>query len=619
MRTLPRLVRILCVPFAVVTIIATASAQLTVTSTTPANNARGVSPAATVSITFGAPVDPATITPQNIRLAGRWSGPVPGTLAIAPGGTVVTFTPSRPLFATEIATLMVSRFVTSSTGTPLTNGHFAMWWIDSAASTGNYVLDHVVDYRFPGEGLIRTYGFFAGDVDRDGSPDMSATNEVSFDVRLLKNDGCGHFGPKVVTPLPAGVEPSPNEGADVDGDGWIDLVTGNQNGNSVAIFRNDGAGAYLAPVVIPVGGSVHGVAVADVDSDGDVDVLATNQSNVVLLTNLGNGTFGAPLFFNGGGNGEWSIAVADANGDGRVDVFCGTSSSQFVTVLLGNGLGAFVPNWSQPCGGFPWQMAVGDLNGDGKIDCVVAEATNGRAGVLLGNGTGGLAPVVGYPVGSNPVSVDIGDLEGDDDLDVVVASYSNGNATLLRNNGTGTLGNASTIDATSAGSCAVIVDFDRDGDTDVILVDELDDKAFVWRQDGPTTPTAQPPTCDGALRINSFANRGGFAGNAAHFLPGNQTLFLNLSGFPNQLGGIFFGVPAPVGVPIGIGLLNLASLDLFFSGFAGDAAGIFDATGEVTTAIPIPVGFPPGLTITMQGVTSTPTGFALTNPEQIVF
>lgn len=617
MRTLPRGVRAVLFVLAIAT---PATAQLAVTATSPANNARGISPAATVTITFSAAVDPATVTAANIRVVGRWSGPVPGTFSISPAGNTVTFTPARAMFATEIATLMVSHAVTSTTGAPLTNGHFAMWSIDAAPSTGTYVLDHVVDYRLPGEGLIRTYGFFAGDVDRDGSPDMSSTNEVSFDVRLLKNDGCGHFGPKVVTPLPAGEEPSPNEGADFNGDGWLDLVTGNQNGASVAFFMNNGAGGYLAPFVIPVGGGVHGVAVADVDSDGDVDVLATNQSNIALVRNNGNGTFQAPTFFNGGGNGEWSIAVADANGDGKVDIFCGTSTSQLVTVLLGNGAGTFTPNWSQPCGGFPWQMAVGDLNADGIIDCVIAEATNGRAGVLLGNGSGGLAPVVGYFVGSNPVSVDIGDLEGDDDLDVVVASYSNGNATMLRNNGSGVLGNASTINASIAGSCAVIVDFDRDGDTDVILVDELDDKGFVWRQDGPTAPSAQPPTCDAALRINNFANRGGFAGNAAHLLPGGQTLFLGLSGQPNQLAGVFFGVPSPIGAPIGIGLLNLAApIDLFFSGFSGNASGIFDAAGEVTTAIPIPIGFPPGLTITMQGVASTPTTLALTNPEQIVF
>lgn len=597
----------------------TLPAQFAVTGVGPANNARAVSPAEPVTIIFNAPVLPLTVTAQNFHVSGRWSGPVPGTLSIGPGGNSVVFQPSRPLFATEIATLTVSRFVLSTTAAPLTGGFTATWWVASAPSTGTYVLDHVVDYRNPGEGLIRTYGFFAGDVDRDGAPDMSSTNEVSFDVRLMKNDGCGHFGPKVISALPGGTEPSPNEGADFNGDGWIDLATGNQNGGSVAVFLNDGAGHYLPPMVTPIGGSVHGLAVLDADADGDVDIVATNQSEVVLLRNTGNGTFTPPILIDTG-NGEWSIATGDANGDGRPDIFCGSAWSQDVTLLLGDGAGGFTPSVTRPCGGFPWQMALGDLDGDGKLDCVVADATNGRAGVLRGDGAGGLDPVVSYPVGSNPVSVDIGDVEGDGDLDIVIASYSNANATILRNDGSGVFGNATTIAASSAGSCAVIVDYDRDGDTDVILVDELDDKGFVYRQDGPNLPNVQPPTCDAALRVNGFANRGGYGGAAAHLLPGGRFAFIGVSGSPGQLVAVFFGVLLPVGVPTPIGIVNIdAPLDLFFSGFLGDPFGVLDAHGETKIPVPVPPGLPTGLTLTLQGVLSTSVGLALSNPEQVVF
>jgi hypothetical protein len=592
-----------------------ALAQFTVTGVTPANNARGVSPAAAVVLTFSSPVDPLTVTAQNIRLAGRWSGPVPGQLSVGGGGTTVTFAPQRPLFAAEIATLMVSRFVASATGQPLAGGFMAMWWVDSARSSGSFVLDHVVDYRRPGEGLVRTYGFFAGDIDRDGAPDMSATNEVSFDVRLFKNDGCGAFGPMTIAPLPAGEEPSPNEGADFNGDGWLDLATGNQNGASVAIFLNSGAGSYLPPVVIPVGGSVHGLAVLDADSDGDVDVLATNTANLVLLRNTGNGTFLAPTFFNGGGNGEWSVAVGDANGDGRPDIFCGTSQTQAVTVLLGDGNGTFTPSVTRACGGHPWQMALGDLDGDGNIDCVVAEATNGRASVMRGNGAGGLAAFVGYLVGSNPVSVDIGDLEGDDDLDIVVASFSNANAILLRNNGAGAFGSPSALLSTAAGSCAVIVDYDRDGDTDVVLVDELDDKGFVYRQTGPDPAGVQPPSCAAALRVNSFANRGGFAGAPAHPVPGDRLAFFGVSGAGGQFFWLCSGTQAPTGTPTPWGLVNLdlgQPIGVFTS-------GLLDAFGETTVSVLVPSGFPVGSTMTFQAAVTAPAGLLVSNPEQVVF
>jgi hypothetical protein len=595
-----------------------AAAQLAVTGVTPANNARGVSPAATVTLTFNQAVDPNTITAQNVKLAGRWSGPVPCTLTVGAGGTTVTLTPQRALFATEIATLTVTHFVATPAFVPLTGGFMAMWWVDAAPSSGTFVLDHVVDYRNPGEGLIRTYGFFAGDVDRDGSPDMSSTNEVSFDVRLMKNDGCGHFGPKVISPLPNGTEPSPNEGADFNGDGWIDLATGNQNGQSVAVFLNSGAGSYLTPTVMPVGGPVHGIALLDADSDGDVDIVATNQSNIALLRNNGNGTFQPPTYFDGGGSGEWAIGVADANGDGRPDIFCGTYQSQLVTLLLGNGAGTFTPSASRSCGGFPWQMAVGDVDGDGNVDCVVAEATNGRAAIVRGTGAGGLVPMVAYPVGSNPVSVDIGDFEGDDDLDIVIASYSNANATMLRNNGLGVFGNATTIDATAAGSCAVIVDFDRDGDTDVILVDELDDKGFVYRQVGPSPTGVQSPTCEAALRVNSFANRGGYGGAASQLLPGGAPAFFNISGKSFQFAWLVAGTQLQPGVPAPLNIAGILNLNMALPMEVLVTTGL-DAFGESTTTVAVPNGLPPGSSLTMQCLLTTATGFAVSNPERVVF
>lgn len=595
---------------------AAATAQLTVSSVTPANNARGVATAAVVTVTFSAPVAAATVTAQNFRLFGRWSGPVPCTLAVGGGGTVVTMAPQRPLFASEIATLTITHFVTSTTNAPLTGGHMATWWTDTAPSTGQFQLAQTIDYRLPNEGLIRTYGFFAGDVDRDGSPDMSATNEVSWDVRLLKNDGCGNFGAPVATAMPSGEEPSPNEGADFDGDGFIDLATGNQNGNSVAVLRNSGAGGYLPPVVYPVGGAVHGIAVVDCDSDGDTDIVATNQNNIALLRNNGNGTFQPATFFNGGGNGEWSIAVADANGDGKPDIFCGTNNTQALTLLLGDGNGTFTFATSVPLGGFPWQMATGDVNGDGHVDCVVGNRSNGTARPFFGNGAGGLTAGTAYAVG-DPVSVDVGDVDGDDDLDIVTASFGTATGTVWRNNGNGTFANATTLPVALAGSCGVLVDHDRDGDTDIILVDELDDKAFVFRQIGPVVPSAQTPGCTAALRIDNFANRAGYGGQPAHPLPGGRLAFFGISGGAFEIAAVFSGARLDPGAPSPFGIVGLdPGQPLFLL-----ANALTDGAGEALIPVMVPPGLPVGATLTMQAVVTVSVTGALvaSNPEQVVF
>jgi hypothetical protein len=601
--------------FAVLALAANAAAQFAVASATPANNARGISPAAVVTLTFTAPVDPATVIPANFKLSGRWSGPVPCQVTLGGGGTVVTVAPQRPLFACEIATLQVARTVASATAAPLTGGFTSIWWVDAAPSSGTFQSAQVVDYRLPGEGLIRTYGFFAGDVDGDGAPDMSATNEVSWDVRVLRNDGCGTFGAPVVTPMPNGEEPSPNEGADFDGDGFIDLATGNQNAQSVAVLRNSGTGTYLPPVVIPVGGQVHGLALLDADSDGDTDIVATNTQNIALLRNNGDGTFQAPTFFNGGGNGEWSIAVADANGDGRPDLFCGTNNTQALTVLLGDGNGAFTPAGSVAIGGFPWQMAAGDVDGDGDADCVIANASNGTARVFLGDGAGGISAGPSYAVGNNPVSVDLGDLEGDDDLDIVVANFGNATATIWRNTGNGTFANPTTLPVALAGSCGVIVDHDRDGDTDLIVVDELSDQGFVFRQNGPGSASAQDPSCAATLRVNNFAIRAGYGATPPTTLPGGQLAFFGVSGGPLEFVGLFAGAQLEPGAPSPFGLIGLdlgQPTTVLLSTFT-------DARGECLVPVNVPTGLPAGATLTFQCVLSAQGALTVSNPEQVAF
>ena len=59
-----------------------AHAQFAVASVSPAGSARSVPTVPVIRLTFTAAVDPTTVTAQNIKLTGRWSGPVSGRLAI---------------------------------------------------------------------------------------------------------------------------------------------------------------------------------------------------------------------------------------------------------------------------------------------------------------------------------------------------------------------------------------------------------------------------------------------------------------------------------------------------------------------------------------------------------
>jgi hypothetical protein len=149
----------------------------------------------------------------------------------------------------------------------------------------------------------------------------------------------------------------------------------------------------------------------------------------------------------------------------------------------------------------------------------------------------------------------------------------------------------------------------------VILVDELDDKGFVYRQNGPNPPAVQPPSCGGAFRINSFANRGGYGTAPARFLPGGAPAFFDVSGQPAQLFALYVGVRLQPGAASPFGIVNL---DLA-QGFGSPVIGLLNAAGEASVVVVVPPGLPPGSTLTMQCVLTTATGLITTNPEQAIF
>jgi hypothetical protein len=177
----------------------------------------------------------------------------------------------------------------------------------------------VTDWGVHGYGGVR----FAevADVDGDGWDDLL----VSFSGGPLlyrHNAGTGYTDVAAANGLTG--NPSDAAFTDLDGDGDPDLVTG--LGRRVEYRVNTGS-RFLAPVLAwtaPSGGSVRSVATGDADGDGDQDVY-------VLVSNLTAGTnprdvvlrntglhFTATQVPAAGGIGD-EVATLDGNGDGRAE------------------------------------------------------------------------------------------------------------------------------------------------------------------------------------------------------------------------------------------------------------------------------------------------------------
>jgi hypothetical protein len=184
-------------------------------------------------------------------------------------------------------------------------------------------------------------------------------------------------------------------GADLDQDGWRDLIFTFQGQSSLGVYLGSSNGLTFTSS-IPLPGIPTLVASADLDQDGDVDVVAgaTGQPNLWVLTNT-NGTLTYSNLLSSSSQAITALHIDDLDGLSGPDIVATTGAGSGLIVLLNNGVGSFTPSF--PTGGpAPVYIATGDLDANGTVDLLIGDNTADSIYVLAGNGSGGFGPPVGY-------------------------------------------------------------------------------------------------------------------------------------------------------------------------------------------------------------------------------
>ncbi len=220
------------------------------------------------------------------------------------------------------------------------------------------------------------------DLNKDGFADIVIANAEDSSTSVMLGDGKGNFAEAKGSPFFANRYPNDIAIADLDKDGNLDISIANTEVSFLTVLSGNGKGQFQqvahSPFIVHAKPHTHGIAVADFNGDGNLD-LATDdwgQNKILIISGDGKMNFGNETFYGVGNRPYQRLRTADLNKDGKADIVTTNLEGNNTTVLLGQGNGKFNEAVGSPfpCGASPFGVAISDVNGDGNPDLAIANS-----------------------------------------------------------------------------------------------------------------------------------------------------------------------------------------------------------------------------------------------------
>ena len=183
------------------------------------------------------------------------------------------------------------------------------------------------------------YNFAVGDFNSDGIPDVAVPIDTYYgQVGIAYGDGNGDFASATLVNV-GDSNPQAIAVGDFNGDGSSQFAVACSYFEGSVRVSSFGMSSVTTGVYEPAA-----LAAGDFNGDGKADLVVLDSSNVVsVLLSIGNGQFGPPTLYGGGGYRSDSIVTGDFNGDENLDIACTVGGRGAVAVLSGDGKGGFSP------------------------------------------------------------------------------------------------------------------------------------------------------------------------------------------------------------------------------------------------------------------------------------
>ena len=267
-----------------------------------------------------------------------------------------------------------------------------------------------------------------GDMNNDGYLDLAVGENLRPDP--LRSGAPNHVylnvaGRLQITPTWESIDID-NTGTvawgDMNGDGYLDLATGNYSATNKVYLNIGGTLQPTASWMSNESDPTISVAWGDIDNDGDLDLAAGNDGlpNKIYLNEAG--MLQSIADWNSSDiNSTISVAWGDMNGDGYLDLATGNAGSPNKVYINIAGRLQTTATWTSNDGDATSSIVWGDVDGDGDLD--LAAGNRGQPDRLYLNEGGMLQQTAVWSSAESEgtTSIALGDIDGNGSLDLTSA------------------------------------------------------------------------------------------------------------------------------------------------------------------------------------------------------
>jgi hypothetical protein len=293
--------------------------------------------------------------------------------------------------------------------------------------------------------ILDDHTVVTSDINNDGKSDLIIMSNTGNFIMILFNSGNGTFNDTKITyfdRMDSYVFFA--KFGDMNNDQKQDILIPKFTQN-ITLFYNNGSDLFSSEILIPTNEPVRAITLADLNNDGWLDIIGvhTYEDSIEILLNNGDSNFTHQIIPTDRTKKNYIIS-ADVNNDNMTDIIL-SGSPYRMFILFNDGNNNFTLYTINLTIYFTGKMVIGDFNNDNKVDMIFAYGFN-KFKILFYANNGIFTESDTYLTDFPQKAFDIGDFNHDGKLDIILVHEFDTKIKVFFNKGNGIFNNGTVFE-----------------------------------------------------------------------------------------------------------------------------------------------------------------------------